>query len=122
MLKKLVLTDDHIALISNLRFKVEDDGNKVSVEKDGCYGGTFIMEDIAWILGRMGEAVPGTESDPDGRKFPPETEDYFWGLHDYIWDNIGYVMSLSQQLSRQGGMKPGTYQCVDRDMIWKKIA
>ena len=57
----------------------------VSYQKD-CYawginqwslfGGTYVMEDIALILGRYDEFIPGTEESPQGKQYPKELEEY----------------------------------------------
>lgn len=120
MIKTLELTDEHIALISNLKVGMMDDGSKLVIKKDGCYGGTYIIEDMALILGYLKDAYPGTEEDPDGRKFPKDIEDHMWELHDYIWNNMDYIMSLVLQFIEKGGLTPGKYQCIDRVKVWTK--
>jgi hypothetical protein len=120
MIKKLTLTQDHLNLISNLKFTLEGD-DKIAINKDGMYGGTFIMEDIALTIGKFNEAYPESLEKPTGREFPKELEDYMWNLHEYIWENIEFIMSLVLYYSTKGGLTPGTYKCIDYEKVWQKI-
>ena len=92
------------------------------IDQWNMYGGTFILEDIALVLGKFDQAVPGTEESPLGRQFPKELEDYMWSLHGYICDNMEYIMSLIFQYAFDGGLTPGTYKCIDNLKIWEKIS
>ena len=78
------------------------------------------MQDIALILGKFDQFVPGTEEDPLGRQYPKELEDYWWGLYDYIYLNMEYIISLVFWSVRNGGLTPGTYKCIDTIKNWEK--
>lgn len=116
----LDLTADHLALISNLRYDNIDDTH-CGMDKHSLYGGTFVMEDVALCIGKWGEAIPGTENDYDGRKYPVELEDYMWNLHLYVWENLEYIESLIHQFTTKGGVTPGKYKCISYEKIWTKI-
>ena len=102
----------------------------VSYQKD-CYawginqwslfGGTFVMEDIALILDRYDEFIPGTEESPQGKQYPKEFEDYMWELYNTIVDNMEYIISLVFYFSDKGGLTPGTYKCKDTLKEWTKV-
>lgn len=125
---KIKLTKDLLALISNIRFKkLPDLGSTTKQELNWCidffslYGGNFALEDISYILGRYDEHIQGTEENPMGPQFPKESEDYMWGLHEYIVENIKYIESLVHWYSNKGGLKEGTYKCKDYEMIWSFV-
>lgn len=122
---KVTLTKDHLSLISNIRF-TEKPEYKESVEKqewgidfNSLYGGSFLLEDISYILGRYDEHISGTEDDFMGPRFDDETEGYMLSLHSYILDNIEYVEELVHQFCNKGGLKEGTYSCKSNQRIWR---
>ena len=126
-IKKLTLTDDLIALIQNVKFEAFDFGDDPKdyhygwgIDQYSLFGGTFVMQDIALILGKFNEFIPGTEESPLGRQYPKELEDYWWGLYDYIYTNMEYIISLVLWSVRNGGLTPGTYKCIDTIKIWEK--
>lgn len=85
------------------------------------FGGTYAMEDIALILGKFQEFIPGTEESPLGRQYPKELEDYMWGLYNDIVDNMEFIISLVLFYVDKGGLQPGTYKCKIQDKIWEKV-
>lgn len=126
-IKKLTLTEDHIALIQNIKFEAFDFGDNLKdkhygwgIDQYSLFGGTYAMEDIALILGKFDQYIKGTEDNPMGREYPKELEDYWWGLYDYIYSNMEYVISLVFWSIRNGGLEPGTYVCIDTIKEWKK--
>lgn len=116
----LKLTEDHLALIKNIRIHKMDKGY-VGIDPNSVYGGTFVMEDVAMCIGKFDQYIKGTEEDYDGRKFPKELEDYMWELHSYIWDNLEFIESLVHQFVTDGGLKPGTYTCKDYELYWTYV-
>lgn len=116
---KLTLTEDHIRLISNFKFEVINKG-QIQINRNCLYGGTFILEEIAMIIGKFDQAIEGTEDDSMGRAFPDELEEYMWSLHNYIVDNLENIESLLHQFAAEG-IKPGTYKCKSQEMFWTKI-
>ena len=124
--KTLTLTDEHIALISNIKFEkfVFDDKehysqlkslvNDLELSKDkkakelnettlneiynfephsrfgwGCdqwnlFGGTYVLEDIAMILGYFNQALEDSENLASGRRFPVELENKMYDLYDNL--------------------------------------
>ena len=123
--KTLTLTEEHIALISNIKFEkfVFDDKEHYSQLKDlvsnlelskdknvkelndttlneiynfephsrfgwGCdqwnlFGGTYVLEDIAMILGYFNQALEDSENLASGRRFPIELENK---MYDFVGD------------------------------------
>ena len=122
MVKKLELTEDILTLISNIHFVDygESDGEKYFMDINGLYGGSYVFEDISYLLGRYDEHLPGTEEDPLGPQFPKEFEDYMWNIHSFIVDNLDSVEELVHWFSNKGGLTPGTYK-KGNDGIWKRV-
>ena len=118
-IKKLNITGDKLALISGLAPKLMDNG--VKLEENSFWGGTYLYEDIALVLGFYDEHIKGTEGDFEGRRYSPEREKYIFELYDWFKDNIYYILSLVLQFSNKGGLKEGTYKCVDYQLNWEYV-
>lgn len=118
-IKKITLTDDHLRLIKNFKFEVINNG-QIQLNQNSLYGGTFILEEIAMIIGKFDLAIKGTEDDSNGRAFPDELEEYMWSLHNYIVDNLPFIESLVHQYITEG-LTSGTYKCKTQEMYWTKI-
>lgn len=116
---RLELTEEHIALIKNFRTK-KIDSNNFGIDTYDLYGGTNLFEDMALILGKFDKAIPGTENDFDGRKFPKEITDHFIELDEFLLDNIANIENILHQFIEEG-VKPGVYEAIDYEQIWKKI-
>lgn len=116
-MKKITLNEDHLRLIENLHVEEFEFGERSKHDRFGwgfdqwnLFGGTYVMEDIALILGKFGDFIPGTEEDPQGRQYPKELEDYWWELYDYIYKNFVLIMKLVLFYSSRGGLTAGTYK------------
>ena len=123
---KITLTEDMLKLISNIHYgevpELEDNSKKTvvyGIDFNSLYGGTT-FEDIAYILGRYDEHIPGTEENPLGADFPKEFKDYMWDMHVYIVDHIGEIEELVHWFVNKGGLTPGTYKCKNYERIWEK--
>lgn len=122
---KIVLTEEHLALISNIHFgklpEISEKEQYISwgIDFNSLYGGSYLFEDIAYILGKYDERIEGTEEDAMGPQFPEELENHMYELHCYIVENIEYIEDLIHYYSNKGGLKVGTYTCNDFNKIWK---
>lgn len=126
-IKKLILTEDLINLVQNVKFEAFDFGDDPTdyhygwgIDQYSLFGGAYVMQDIALILGKFDQFIPGTEESPLGRQYPKELEDYWWGLYDYIYTNMEYFISLVFWSVKNGGLTPGTYKCIDTIKNWEK--
>lgn len=127
--KKLTFTEDHLRLISEIHFEEfafdEETRNGRfgwGVDQYNLFGGTYVMEDVSRIIGKYDEHIVGTEEDPQGVDFKDELKDYMWGLYQYIWQNMGDIMSLVLYMSNKGGLTVGTYKKNPRSMeMWTKV-
>lgn len=159
--KTLTLTEEHIALISNIKFEkfVFDDKEHYSQLKDlvsnlelskdknvkelndttlneiynfephsrfgwGCdqwnlFGGTYVLEDIAMILGYFNQALEDSENLASGRRFPIELENKMYDLYEYIIVNLEDIMTLIFTFLSTG-ITPGTYEYTKSEWIKKK--
>ena len=123
MIKRLTLSEDHIKLLRLIRFEEGESGllkDRVYIDKVNPYYLSGMLEDIALTLGYMDRAIPGTEEDPEGAAFPDDVENYLLSVHHYIVDNLIEIESLIHQFAFEGGLTPGTYKCVDTELIWSK--
>ena len=127
-IKKLTLTEDHIKLIRALnpvKFEFNDDDDRsrfgIGYDSYSLWGGSFLFEDLALILGFYGESLPGTQDDFTGRRYSKEREDYMKELYAFFEENLFYIESLVHQFCDKGGLAPGTYKCIDYQLNWEKI-
>lgn len=113
---KITLTENHIKLIKNFRIERFNDV-QVGFDTINPYGGNYLMEDLAMILGYWDKAIEGTEMDYDGRKFGLENEMEMLKQHSYLMDNFEYIISMLIQFSSEG-LKPGLYTSLDYNINW----
>ena len=113
---KIKLSENHIKLIKNFKIETIDDYH-VGFDTINPYGGQYLMEDLAMILGYWDKAVAGTENDYDGRKFGIENEQAMIEINSYLMDNFSLILSLLIQYSTTG-IQPGTYVSVDYNVKW----
>lgn len=114
---KIKLNEDHIKLIKHFKIEKFNDSS-VGIDTINPYGGCYIYEDLAMILGYWDKSVEGTENDYDGRKFGLENEKLMIEPHVYLMSNIDYVLSIIFTFFNEG-VKVGTYTCTDTLMDWK---
>ena len=121
---------NRITILKELNTELMDEINNFNphehvgwaIDKYNLFGGTYVLEDVALIIGKWGEFIPGTEYEPTGRRYPEELEEYMYGLYEYIVDNLVYIESLIHSYAVNGGLTAGTYKCVDYRLDWEKIA
>lgn len=116
---KLKLTEEHLKLIKNFKIKDVDDYT-IGVDKINPYGGNFILEDIAYILGVYDKKIPNSENHYNGPVFPEELTRHMLDLHYYIVDNLYNIENLIHQFLGEP-IEPGTYKAIDREQFWSKI-
>lgn len=126
--KKITVTEDHIKLLKAIKFEefvfdsVTMNGRiGWGIDQYSPWGGNYPIEDIALNLGHWEDAIPGTENDVDGRKFPEELQNHFWDLYEDITENMRYYFDLLIEYTDKGGLTPGTYRCNPRLMDWTKV-
>lgn len=129
MIKRLKLTEDHIKLISLLRYEhicmyADAKGKEKHV---GCFiddENPYILSgrlsDLALALGMSDKAIPGTDDTIEGAAFPDDVEEYLLNTHHYIVDNLCDIEELVHQMITKGGITAGTYKCIDTEGMWEK--
>lgn len=125
---KVTLTDDMIKLISCINFqtynKITDDTEEhevfYAIDLNSLYGGNFVFEDVARILGFYEQVIENTETLSTGPRFPQEIEDYMWETHCYILDNLHYIEQILHQYCAKGGLTTGVYTSKNNELIWTK--
>lgn len=126
-IKKLKLTEEHLKLIENIKFEpfifdVDTKNGRFGwgIDQYSLFGGTYAMEDIALILGKWDEYIPGTETDPLGRQYPEELEKHMWDLYNDIWSNMELIINAVLYYSNKGGLTPGIYKYNTEEDTWNK--
>ena len=117
-IKRITLDEDKIKLISNLT-PIETE-KSVHYDINGLWGGSYLFEDMAMILGFYDEYIQGTEKDYEGKRYAPEKETYMHELYSWVISNIFYIESLVHFYASRGGLEPGTYKCIDTELYWEK--
>lgn len=127
-IKKISLNEDHLKLISAIRFEAFDFDTETrngrmgwGIDQYNMFGGTYVLEDVALIIGKYDQYIKGTEEDPMGRQYPKELEDYMWELYRYIWDNMEYIIDLVFTFVSKGGLKPGDYKYTQNLKEWEYL-
>lgn len=92
-----------------------------AVDQWNLWGGGYVFEDIARLIGRYDEVIPETINDTTGPRFPEELENYMLGLYNDIYNNLDSIVSLVFQFSTEGGLTPGTYKCINYQKVWERV-
>lgn len=116
---RITFNEDHLKLIRCLNFEQFSD-SRYGIDNYNLFGGTFLYEQMALILDKADQVIPGTEESIYGPQYPDEIIDYFNELDSFIVANLPYIIDILTQFCDEG-IKPGVeYVCVDRERIWKK--
>lgn len=118
---KLTFNDDHIKLIRAM-YVNEFDKERYGIDTYNLFGGTFLYEQMALILGKMDKMDPDSTEDPMGPRFDNETMEYFKDLDAFIVGNAANIEELLHQFCTEGIQAGVTYSCQDYQHIWKKEA
>jgi hypothetical protein len=120
MIKELKLTKDHLKLVALLNIEDIDD-DAITINKSTILRlQSHLLDDVALVLGLTDKAIEGTKTDSDGAAYPDEIESYMLDTYNYVRENLYWIETLIHQYVMEG-VKPGTYQCTDNELIWAKI-
>ena len=117
---KLKFTEEHIKLIKNFRTRQLDDAN-FTINTYDLFGGTYLYEDMALILGYMDKVIPGTMEDADGPKFDEETTQHLAELDAFMVENFQHIEDILHQFCDEGIKPDTTYWCNLNEGVWHKI-
>lgn len=125
-IKKITLTEDHLRLISNIKFEkftlsegTASERFAWGIDQWNLFGGTFVLEDVSIIIGKYDQAYDRDSA--TGPRFDKELENYMWGLYEYIYENLTFILDLVLKFSNKGGLKVGTYKCIDYELDWSYL-
>lgn len=130
MIVKLEITDDILKLISNIKFTTKPDFDDIEdcskvgfgIDFNSVYGGNFLYERMAMILGGYSEhVIKDTSENAMGAEFDEEYTEYMCKLHAYMLDNLDNIEELVHQTVVKGGISVGTYKKIDYEGVWEKI-
>ena len=95
-------------------------GNLYGIDSFNLWGGTYIYEDIAYIIGKMDHVLEETLEDPDGPKFDDETTQYMDELASFIIDNLVNIEEILHQFCTEGIQEGVVYTCKPNEHLWSK--
>ena len=99
------------------RLSSESERHGWGVDQWNLFGGTYVLEDVARIIGCYDKYVEGSKEDPQGADFSDDLKAYMWDLYKYVWDNMEFILDLVISKSTDGGIRPGVYR-MGRDGVW----
>lgn len=114
---KLTLNEDHIKLIKNFNFERLTDKH-YGLDTYGLWGGTYLYEQMANILGYQDKMIPESSESCFGARYEKEYEDKMVEYDTFILENLVFIEEILHQFCDQGGLKPGVYSCIDYVRIW----
>lgn len=115
---KLEINEDIIKLIKNFRFERISDKH-YGLDTYGLFGGTYLYEDMALILGYQDKAIPETIENPMGVRYEEEYERKMEEYDGFILENLVFLEEILHQFIDKGGIKPGIYTAIDYNRIWE---
>lgn len=119
---KIKITKEIIKLIPFFLIKNDEEKNCITISNDLQFNlGSHLLEDMAFILGKIDKAIPNTQNDADGRAFDDNTEEELLTIYNYIKDNLIYIEQIIHQYSVKGGVTEGVYEANPKDYIWLKV-
>lgn len=134
--KKISLTFEHIALISNIQFKKLDlhtkftdfDGKTTyqepfenqyyGIDTFNLYRGSFLYEEMARILGLQGEIIEGTEEEPTGPRYSEKATQKMDELDGYLIENLSDIEDIIHQFLTEG-LREGEYTKSLMSGLWE---
>lgn len=126
-MKRITLNEDHLRLIAEINFEgfsfdssTQNGRFGWGIDQYNMFGGTYVLEDVARILGKYDEHIVGTEEDPQGVDFEDDLKQQMWDLYRYIWENMEDILNLVLYFSNKGGLVPGTYKKQNNTELWVK--
>lgn len=128
MIKRLILTDEHLKLIRLIKFSQYAHKDIIKgvvtegwmVDKTNPYILSGRLSDLALVLGYSDKAIPGTDDVIEGSAFPDDIEEHLLEVHQYIVKNMCDIESLIHQMVMEGGLTAGTYKSIDEEGIWTR--
>ena len=128
MIERLTLTDDVLKLIPWFNFTEDLTEEEISnkeyprfgIDYNSIYGGSFLLEDLAQILGHADDFLPDSLENPTGYRYPAEIEEKMLSAHTFVMENLRAIEEIVHQFVVKGGITAGTYKCDHKIRLWEK--
>lgn len=128
MIEKLTISEDVIRLIPHFNFTEAPQISDLSDEQtprwgldyNSIYGGSFLLEDLALILGVYDKVIPETAENADGPRYPEDVEQRLLDAHTFVIEHMKDIEDIIHQFVVKGGITAGTYKCDHRIRIWER--
>ena len=117
---KIELDENKIALIRNFKFKRINDAT-YGIDTYDLFGGTYLYEDMANILGWSDKVIPDTLENPMGALYEEEYQKKMEEYDAFLIENMLFIEEIIHQFITEGGLKPGIYTTLDYNRQWKYI-
>lgn len=114
---KIELNEDLIKLIENIKFKRIND-SYFGIDVYDLFGGTYLYEQMALILGYADKIIPESIESPFGAEYEEEYQQKMEIYDAFIVENIVYIEEILHQFCSKG-LKPGIYTCFDYKRLWE---
>lgn len=114
---KITLNEDLIKLIKNFRIDRFTD-EKYGIDTYALFGGTYLYEEMANILGYQDKIIPETAEYSSGPRYEEEYEKKMIEYDEFLLENLLYIEEILHQFCDKGGLKHGIYTCKDYNRIW----
>lgn len=102
------------------KIKVQPMEDYYGFDSWNLYGGAYLFDDMARILGMYDKVIPESLEKPTGARFPEDIEKHFLELDEYIVNNFTNIEEILHQFCDKG-LKAGKYTCLDRMHIWEYV-
>lgn len=114
---KVELNEDLIKLVKSFEF-TRLNNSHYGIDSYSLFGGTYLYEQMAYILGYNDKVIPETLELPTGPRYQQEYEDKMIEYDEYLLKNLVFIEEILHQYIDKGGVKPGIYSCLDNVRIW----
>lgn len=115
---KVELNEDLIKLVKSFEITRLNSAH-YGIDSYSLFGGTYLYEQMAYILGYSDKVIPETLELPTGPRYPQEYEDKMIEYDEYLLKNLVFIEEILHQYIDKGGVKPGIYSCLDNVRIWE---
>lgn len=115
---KVELNEDLIKLVKSFEF-TRLNNSHYGIDSYSLFGGTYLYEQMAYILGYNDKVIPETLELPTGPRYQQEYEDKMIEYDEYLLKNLVFIEEILHQYIDKGGVKPGVYSCLDNVRIWE---
>lgn len=119
MKKTVIITEDHITLIKNLRFEQFDE-SRYGVDGYSLWGGSYVYEDIAFLLGYANRVLRESQNDALGPVYEAEVQKYL----DILADDFSEHLTDYEEILHQNcatGLKVGKYTKKGNEVFWTYV-